>query len=124
MVEKLRYCDLPYTNTFPLPTDVRGAARESKFQKTDSRAYLGSKTVQPMGGSSVIMYGIKSPAGRWSVSLCNCSEDTAHFHYGNVVLHISRDDLRDLGMAMQSIAEDAEHADTDNHLGLKKGLVQ
>lgn len=70
------------------------------------------------------MYGIKSPAGRWSVSLCNCSEDTAHFHYGNVVLHISRDDLRDLGMAMQSIAEGAEHAVTDNRLELKKGLVQ
>ncbi len=70
------------------------------------------------------MYGIKSPAGRWSVSLCNCSEDTAHFHYGNVVLHISRDDLRDLGIAMQSLAEDAERPDPDNHLELKKGLVQ
>jgi len=33
------------------------------------------------------MYAIKSPQGRWSVSLCNCSRDTAHFHYGNVVLH-------------------------------------
>jgi len=52
VVEKLRYRDLPYTNAFPLPTNVRGAARESKFQETDSRAYLGSKTVQPMGGSS------------------------------------------------------------------------
>ncbi len=52
MVEKLRDRDLPYTNAFPLPTNVRGAARESKFQETDSRAYLGSKTVQPMGGSS------------------------------------------------------------------------
>ena len=41
------------------------------------------------------MYGIKSPEGRWSVSLCNCSQDAAHFHYGNVVLHISRDDLRE-----------------------------
>jgi hypothetical protein len=49
----------------------------------------------------VIMYGIKSPAGRWSVSLCNCSADTAHFHYGNVVLQISRDDLRELGIGMQ-----------------------
>jgi len=52
VVEKLRYRDLPYTNAIPLPTNVRGAARESNFQKTDSRAYLGSKTVQPMGGSS------------------------------------------------------------------------
>ncbi|HKY06989.1 MAG TPA: hypothetical protein VJQ55_02055 [Candidatus Binatia bacterium] len=69
------------------------------------------------------MDGIKSPEGRWSVSLCNCSEDTAHFHYGNVVLHISREDLRDLGIAMQSVAERAD-ALTDNHLDLKKGLVQ
>jgi hypothetical protein len=70
------------------------------------------------------MYGIKSPEGRWSVSLCNCSQDTAHFHYGNVILHISRDDLRDLGIAMQSVAEGAEHAETVSHLELKKGLVQ
>jgi hypothetical protein len=48
------------------------------------------------------MYVIKSAEGRWSVSLCDCSQDTAHFHYGNVVLHILRDDLRDLGIAMQS----------------------
>jgi hypothetical protein len=69
------------------------------------------------------MYGIKSPAGRWSVSLCNCSKDTAHFHYGNVVLHISRDDLRDLGIAMQSVAENAERAEPHSHYDLKKGLV-
>ena len=69
------------------------------------------------------MYGIKSPQGRWSVSLCNCSQDTAHFHYGNVVLHISRDDLRDLGIAMQNVAENAERASLDR-LDLKKGLVQ
>lgn len=69
------------------------------------------------------MYGIKSPQGRWSVSLCNCSPDTAHFHYGNVVLHISRDDLRDLGIAMQNVAENAERASLDR-LDLKKGLVQ
>ena len=70
------------------------------------------------------MQGIKSPEGRWSVSLCDCSEDTAHFHYGNVVLHISRDDLRDLGIAMQSVAEGVERAGTEHHLELKKGLVQ
>ena len=70
------------------------------------------------------MYGIKSPAGRWSVSLCNCSEDTAHFHYGNVVLHISRDDLRDLGIAMQSVAEGIEGPETHDQSDLKKGLVQ
>jgi hypothetical protein len=70
------------------------------------------------------MYGIKSPEGRWSVSLCNCSHDTAHFHYGNVVLHIALDDLRELGLAMQSVAESADPNETDNHLDLKKGLVQ
>jgi hypothetical protein len=70
------------------------------------------------------MQGIKSSGGRWSVSLCNLSEDTAHFLYGNVVLHISRDDLRDLGIAMQSIAEGIERAVTENHPELKKGLVQ
>src|SRR3989338_4049560 len=31
--------------------DLRGTAREREFQETDSRAYLRSKTVQPMGGS-------------------------------------------------------------------------
>jgi hypothetical protein len=70
------------------------------------------------------MYGIKSPVGRWSVSLCNCSQDSAHFHYGNVILHISRDDLRELGLAMQNVAESAERAATANQLDLKKGLVQ
>ena len=68
------------------------------------------------------MYVIKSAEGRWSVSLCDCSQDTAHFHYGNVVLHILRDDLRDLGIAMQSMAEGAECDETDNRF--KKGLVQ
>ena len=61
------------------------------------------------------MYGIKSREGRWSVSLCSCSRDTAHFHYGNIVLHISRGDLRDLGLAMQSVAEDAEISESENH---------
>jgi hypothetical protein len=70
------------------------------------------------------MYGIKSPQRKWSVSLCNCSQDTAHFHYGNVVLHIARDDLRELGLAMQSIAEGIEVSYTENHIEQKKGLVQ
>ncbi len=70
------------------------------------------------------MYGIKSSEGRWSVSLCNCSEDTAHFHYGNVVLHISRDDLRDLGIAMQNVAEGAERGEAAQQLDFKKGSVQ
>ena len=70
------------------------------------------------------MYGIKSPQGRWSVSLCNCSHDTAHFHYGSVVLHIARDDLRDLSLAMQCIAENTELTHAESHIELKKGLVQ
>jgi hypothetical protein len=70
------------------------------------------------------MYGIKSRGGRWSVSLCNCSEDTAHFHYGNVVLHISRADLRELGLAMQRVADGVDRAETDDHPEMKKGLVQ
>jgi hypothetical protein len=70
------------------------------------------------------MYGIKSREGRWSVALCNCSEDTAHFHYGNVVLHISRGDLRELGLAMQRVADGVEHAQADDHSEMKKGLVQ
>lgn len=70
------------------------------------------------------MQGIKSPEGRWSVSLCSCSEDTAHFHYGNVILHILRDDLRDLGIAMQSVAEDVARSESHNRFEFKKGLVQ
>ena len=70
------------------------------------------------------MRGIQSPAGRWSVSLCNCSEDTAHFHYGNVVLHISRDDLRGLGIAMQCVADDAERNEQRVEATSRKGLVQ
>lgn len=69
------------------------------------------------------MYGIKSNHGRWSVSLCNCSQDTAHFHYGNVVLHISRDDLRELGLAMQSVADGAEQMHAGHRDAAKKGLV-
>jgi hypothetical protein len=69
------------------------------------------------------MYGIKSRQGRWSVSLCDCSQDTAHLHYGNVVLHISLDDLRELGLAMQSLAENAEQNALQSTLA-KKGLVQ
>jgi hypothetical protein len=55
--------------------------------------------------------------------LCSCSRDTAHFH-GNAILHISIDHLRELGIAMQSIAEDAASAPSRNRVDLKKGLVQ
>jgi hypothetical protein len=70
------------------------------------------------------MYGIKSRDGRWSVSLCSCSHDTAHVQYGNVVLHILREDLRDLGIALQSIAEGEEDPEAQEPSDLKKGLVQ
>jgi hypothetical protein len=67
----------------------------------------------------VKMDGIKSREGRWSVSLCNCSQDTVHFHYGNCVLHISLDDLRALGLALQSVADSVERLDAE----VKKGSV-
>jgi hypothetical protein len=70
------------------------------------------------------MQGIKSREGKWSISLCSCSRDTAHFHYGNAILHISLDDLRDLGSAMQSVAEDVARGESHNRFELKKGLVQ
>lgn len=70
------------------------------------------------------MYGIKSRDGRWSVSLCSCSHDTAHVQYGNVVVHILRDDLRDLGLALQSIADGAEETEPHEVADFKKGLVQ
>jgi len=70
------------------------------------------------------MHGIKSAEGRWSVSLCSCSEDTVHFHYGNVVLHIALDDLRDLGVVMQSVADGIEGPAAKDFTSFKKGLVQ
>ena len=70
------------------------------------------------------MYGIKSREGRWSVSLCNCNQDTAHVYYGNVVLHVLRDDLRELGLALQSVAEGIERPELEDHSSLKKGLAQ
>jgi hypothetical protein len=70
------------------------------------------------------MHGIKSRQGRWSVSLCNCSQDTVHLHYGNVVLHISLDDLRELGLAMQNVAEGIEQPEPADTSESKKGLVQ
>lgn len=70
------------------------------------------------------MHGIKSREGRWSVFLCDCSQDTAHMHYGNVVLHISLGDLRELGLAMQTVADSVERTETQEHSTLKKGLIQ
>ena len=70
------------------------------------------------------MYGIKSREGRWSVSHCTCSQDTAHVHYGSVVLHVVRDDLRELGVAMQNVAEAIAQPEPEDVSELKKGLVQ
>jgi hypothetical protein len=60
---------------------------------------------------------IKSRQGRWSVSLCNCSQDTAHVQYSNIVIHV----LRELGLAMQYLAQESEPTETSE---FKKGLVQ
>ena len=70
------------------------------------------------------MHATKSREGRWSVSLCNCSEDTAHLHYGNVVLHVLRDDLRELGRATRSVAEENTQPEPEDFSELKKGMVQ
>ena len=70
------------------------------------------------------MYSVKSLQGRWSVSLCNCSRDTVHFQYANVLLHISLDDLRELGMAMQSVAHNAAQPEKENCSRSKEGWVQ
>jgi len=56
--------------------------------------------------------------------MCSGSRDTAQFHYGNAILHTSLDDLRDLGIAMQSVAEDVARGESHNRFELKKGLVQ
>lgn len=52
------------------------------------------------------MQTINSCEGRWSISVCTCTQGMIHFQYGNATLHILAQDLRDLGMAMQIIAED------------------
>jgi hypothetical protein len=45
-----------------------------------------------------------------------------HFRYGNAVLHIMLEDLRELGRAMQSVADGVEHSEEDNPS--KKGWMQ
>jgi hypothetical protein len=65
---------------------------------------------------------INSPEGRWSISLCNCSQDTIHFYYGNATLHILVRDVRELGMAMQRMAERLESQNGAD--GKKKALLQ
>jgi hypothetical protein len=48
----------------------------------------------------------------------------AHFHSRNASLHISLADPRDLGIAMQCLAEDVARSESHNRFELKKGLVQ
>lgn len=58
--------------------------------------------------------------GRWSIGLCACSEDTVHFHYGNATLHILVDDMRDLGNALQKLAEQLESRSCQDGKGTKR----
>ena len=60
------------------------------------------------------METINSPDGRWSISLCTCTQDMIHFAYGNATLHISARDFRDLVMAMQRIAQGLERLPTES----------
>ncbi|HEV8342171.1 MAG TPA: hypothetical protein VGR30_07355 [Candidatus Binatia bacterium] len=68
------------------------------------------------------MQTINSSEGRWSISLCNCSQDTVHFTYGNATLHILVEDLQDLGMAIEKMAKDLKSQDKSD--GQKKDLLQ
>ena len=71
------------------------------------------------------MQTINSPQGRWSVSVCSCSQDTIHLVYGNATIHIAVEDLRDLRMAMQRIAEGLElQLSRDDGDGRKKEFLQ
>jgi hypothetical protein len=70
------------------------------------------------------MHEVSSRDGRWSVSLCSCSHDTAHFQYGKIIVHILREDLRNLGIALQSIANEADEPEPQELADFKKGLVQ
>ena len=63
--------------------------------------------------------------GRWSIGLCACSEDTVHFHYGNATLHILVEDMRDLGNALQKLAERLQSQPSQDGNGTKrKSLIQ
>jgi hypothetical protein len=75
-----------------------------------------------LGGEK--MHTINSPTGRWSISVCTCSQDTIHFIYGNATIHIWLGDLRDLGMAMQRIAEGLQQATQNSNGNDKKRVLQ
>lgn len=70
------------------------------------------------------MQTINSSEGRWSISLCTCSQDTVHFYYGNATLHILVQDLRELGIAMQRIAEGLQQAAQNGGDNNKKRVLQ
>jgi hypothetical protein len=63
--------------------------------------------------------------GRWSIGLCACGKNTVHFHYGNATLHILVEDVRDLGIALQKIAEQLEPQSGEDGSGAeRKDLIQ
>lgn len=66
------------------------------------------------------MWTINSSEGRWSISLCTCTQGMTHFTYGNATLHILVRDLRDLGMAMQRMAEDLNSQSCQNSSDSKR----
>jgi hypothetical protein len=71
------------------------------------------------------MQTINSPQGRWSVTVCSCSQETIHVIYGNATLHILVEDLRELGIAMQKMAEGLEPQSFQNGSDSnKKELLQ
>lgn len=70
------------------------------------------------------MDSINSPEGRWSISLCTGTQGTIHFAYGNATLHMLVEDLRDLGMAMQKMAEGLGPLSRGNNDSKKKELLQ
>lgn len=69
------------------------------------------------------MTEIRSRQNRWSITLCTCSQDTVHLCYGNVVLHILQEDMRELGIAMQEIADRAEQEQAKRDPAAKNILV-
>jgi len=70
------------------------------------------------------MQTINSSQGRWSVTICSCSQETIHVIYGNATLHILVEDLRDLGMAMQKMAEGLRPLSVGINDSKKKELLQ
>lgn len=66
------------------------------------------------------MEQINSREGRWSIGVCTCTQGMIHFSYGNATLHISAEDIRDLGMAMHRMAENLTSQSPQNGSDSKK----